>query len=241
MEMAETVVISFLSKAPTHQKVRDSSAAVDNYVLHGRRANAHSVNHVGTPFGSGLPGAVTNAFEEYMLAHELGHISLGHVTAQQIRYHSPRKGPSFEVVEKNEFKEFQADLWAIRMLLACARNRRRSDSDIPLAVGGISLGLGTGLLVEAFAAKHGIQFSRDHPAANERLYMAQVAYELFGAHEDAYVARRFDELLEEIVKESYPDASLPPMLARDLNQKMIQVLDSLGIDYSKAPYIKDFT
>jgi hypothetical protein len=84
--MAETVVISFLSKAPTHHKVRDSSAAVDNYVLHGRRANAHSVNHVGTPFGSGLPGAVTNAFEEYMLAHELGHISLGHVTAQQIRY-----------------------------------------------------------------------------------------------------------------------------------------------------------
>jgi hypothetical protein len=75
----------------------------------------------------------------------------------------------------------------------------------------------------------------------ERLYMIEVGYELFGAHQDAYIARRFKELLEEVISTSYPNAELPPMLDRDLNKKLIPVLDSLRINYSKATYINDFT
>jgi hypothetical protein len=70
--------------------------------------------------------------------------------------------------------------------------------------------------------------------------MMEVAYEFYGAHEDAYISRRFSELLAEVVGERYPEAELPPMLARDLNRKLVEVLESLNIDYSHAPYIRDF-
>jgi hypothetical protein len=111
---------------------------------------------------------------------------------------------------------------------------------LPLAVGGISLGLGVGLLVEASAEKHDIPLTTGHPPAYQRLYMVETGYELFGAHEDAYIGRRFRELLQEVVDSAYPDAELPPLLARDLNRMMMPVLDSLGIDYSKASFIRDF-
>jgi hypothetical protein len=240
LEMAEAIVTSFLSKTSTEQKASEISAAVDGYVLHGRRADASRADTRGINFGSGLPAAVVTAFEEYMLAHELGHLALGHAAAHRVRRQSPRFGNSISVIDKSEFQEFQADLWACRALISCARSRRRSDSDLALSIGGVSLGLGVGLLVEASARKHGIGLASGHPPAHERLYMVQVGYELFGGHEDAYIGRRFHELLEQVVAIFYPGAELPPLLARDLNQKMMPVLDSLAIDYSRASFISDF-
>lgn len=240
MEMAEAVAISFLSKATIQQKAIEISAAIDNYVLHGQRADSSKVNSHGVQFGNGLPAAVVNSFEEYMVAHELGHLALGHAKDHRTRQQSPRIGKSFNVIDKSEFQEFQADMWACHALIHSARNRHRTDSDIPLAIAGISMGLGIGLLVEASAKKHGIPLSEGHPPAHERLYMVQVGYELFGVHEEAYIGRRFHELLEEVVAIAYPDAKLPPLLARDLNQKLMPVLDRLGIDYSKASFICNF-
>lgn len=240
MEMAEAIVVSFLSKAPQKRKTIEIASAIDSYVLHGQRADAIKASSQGIDFGSLLPAALVNSFEEYMLAHEIGHLALGHLKDHGIRQQSPRMGKSFDVVDKSEFQEFQADMWACRALIQCARNRQRSDSDLVLAVAGLSMGLGVGLLVEASAKKHGIPLTAGHPPAHERLYMVQVGFELFGAHEDAYVGRRFHELLEEVVAAAYPAAELPPLLARELNQKMMPVLDSLEIDYSKASFIRDF-
>ncbi len=240
MEMAEAIVVSFLSKATTQVKVSEISTTIDNYVLQGQRPDSGKANTQGIKFGSGLPSALVTSFEEYMVAHELGHLALGHATDYRTRKQSSRIGKTFDVVAKDEFQELQADMWACRALIQCAHARHRSDSDVPLAVGGVSLGLGVGLLVEASAEKHGIRLPAGHPPALERLYMVQVGYELFGAHQDAYVARRFNELLEEVVPVAYPSAELPPLLARDLNQKLVPVLDSLQIDYSNAPYITEF-
>jgi len=241
MEMAETLVICFLSKVSTSEKIKQISLAIDNYVLRGDRADAFNLNTLGVDFGSLLPGHMTNCFEEYIIAHELGHLALGHATDQRVRHHSPRIGLTLEVVDKSEFQEFEADVWACRALLTNARNRQRSDSDVALAVAGLSLGLGVGLLVEASAAKHGISLSAGHPPSHERLYMMEVAYELFGVHEDAYIGRRVHELVEEIIRSEYPSARMAPFLDRDLNRKMLGVLDSLKVDYSRAPYITDFT
>ena len=240
MEMAETVVASFLSEASTAQKVRDIATAVDNYVMYGHRANPANVNSNGVSFGSGLPAALTTAFEEYILAHEFGHLVLGHVANQRVRQHSPRAGQSIEVVDKSESQEFEADIWACKALIERARKLGKSDSDLPLAIGGVSLGLSVGLLVEASAVKHDIRLAAGHPPAYERLYMTDLAYELFGAHEEAYVGRRVRELLEIIVQQRYPSAQLPPLLARDLNKKMIPVLDSLAVDYTSAEYLLEF-
>ena len=232
LEMAEAIVASFLSNAPTQQKTLEISSAIDNYVLSGQRADSSKANTEGIDFGSGPMANVVNSFEEYMLAHELGHLSLGHVESHRIRYLNPRLGAPVEVVEKSEFQEFQADMWAFRTLIDCARKRGRTDSDVPLAIAGISLGLGVGFLVEASAKKHGLNLTAGHPPAYERLYMAGFAYELFGAHEEAFLARRFNELIEKVIDTAYPDAELPPIFTRDLNHKLMPVLDSLGIDYS---------
>ena len=240
MEMAETIVVAFLSKVPALQKVDEISAAVDNYVLHGQRPDSARVSSHGISFGGGLPAALVNAFEEYMLAHELGHLALQHAMDNRIRQQSPRLGKAFDVVDKSEFQEFQADIWACRALIRCAPYRNRSDSDVPLAIAGLSMGIAVGLLVEASATMHGISLAAGHPPAHERLYMMEVAYELFGAHEEAYIGRRVHELLEKVVETRYPSAELPPVLSRDLNRKMLPVLDSLGIDYSDAHYIRDF-
>jgi hypothetical protein len=240
MEMAEAIVIAFLSKMEPGDKVEEISSAVDRYVLQGKRADGTTFNTEGIDFGSGLVAHLTNAFEEFIVAHELGHLTLGHCEDQQIRHLQPRKGVSVDVTDKTEQQEFQADMWACQALIHSARSRHRSDSDLPLAVGGISMGIGVGLLVEASAKKHGVQLPPGHPPTLERLYMLEVAFELFGAHADAYVARRFRELLEQVVAEKYRNAEMPPMLDRDLNKKLMPVLDSLGIDYSGASYIRDF-
>jgi hypothetical protein len=182
-----------------------------------------------------------NALEEYIVAHELGHLTLGHITAGHTRQLSPPKGNSFQVIGKSEFQEFQADMWACRTLIMSARKRNRTDSDVALAVAGLSMGLGIGLMVEASANKHGIRLADGHPPARERLYMAQVGYELFGAHDEAFIARRFYELLEEVIAFAYPNTKLPPLLDRDLNSKMMKTLDSLKIDYSNVPYLTNFS
>jgi len=241
MEMAEAIIISFLSKAPTQQKIFEITLAIDNYVLLGQRADSIMSSPQGIEFGKGLPAAMVNSFEEYMLAHELGHIALGHAIEHHMRKQSPRMGKTFNVVDKNEFQEFQADMWACRALINCARSRYRypPDGDLPLAVAGLSLGLGVALMVEASAEKHEITLSTGHPPAHERLYMVQVGYELFGAHKDAYIGRRFYELLEEVVASAYPAAELPPLFSLELNQKIMPVLDSLRIDYSKAWFSRD--
>ena len=215
-------------------------SAIDDYVLAGQRAEPLDSSTRGIDFSSGVVPAVVNAFEEYMVAHEIGHLVLGHADEPRKRQHSPQIGAPLEVVDKSHFQEFQADMWACKALIDTAPKRKQSDSDLPLAVAGVSLGLGVALLIEASAQKHSVPLGAGHPPATERLYMVEVAYELFGAQEEAYIARRFRELLEEIVSQKYPDAELPPMLARDLNQKLAQVLDSLGIDYSQAKYITDF-
>ena len=240
MEMAEAVVISFLSKELTETKVSEISSAVERYVSAGLRANSLLSETTGVDFGSGIVPMLVNAFEEFMIAHEIGHLTLGHIESAQLRCQFPRIGESLNVVNKSQLQEFQADMWACDALIEGARKRKRSEADVAIAVGGVTLGLGVALLVEAAATKQGLSIGGSHPPAFERLYMMEVAYELFGAHEDAYIARRFRELLEEVVKECYPETELPPMLARNLNRKLVEVLDSLNIDYSHAPYIRDF-
>ena len=239
--MAETICLAFLSKAPITKKVREVTVAVDLYVKERQRANAHAIDHQGVSFGDGLLASMTNAFENFIVAHEIGHLTLGHAKNRRVRHLNPRIGKPVDVVDKTEFQEFQADIWACKSLIDTASKSKDPDVGIPLAVAGPTFGLGTALLVEASARKHGVKLPPGHPPAAERLYMIQVVYELFGAHDDAYIARRFSEFLDPILKQSYPGVELPPLLSRDLNKKLIPVLDSLNISREGASYINDFT
>lgn len=241
MEMAEAIVTTFLSKVSNRQKAHEIASTIDNYILHRRLADSSSMSSEGVSFGSGLPAAMVTSFEEYILAHELGHLVLVHIEEGATRQHQPRVGSTFTVIDKSEFQEFQADIWACRALIERARIKADAESGVPLAVSGLAMGLGVGLLVEASATKNAIKLPPGHPPSRERLYMLQVCFELFGAHEDAYIARRFCELLKEVISAEYPSAEMPPFLGRELNAKMLPVLDSLGVDYSDVPYIKDFT
>jgi hypothetical protein len=241
LEMAETISIAFLSKAPITKKVSEVTAAVDLYVKTRQRSNPEAIDHQGVSFGDGLLASITNAFEHFIIAHELGHLTLGHAKDHRIRRLNPRIGKPVDVVDKTEFQEFQADIWACKSLIDTARKSEDPDVEVPIAIAGPTFGIGTALLIEASARKHGVKLPPGHPPAAERLYMIQVVYELFGTHTDAYIARRFSEFLNPILKQSYPGVEPPPFLSRGLNKKLIPVLDSLNISREGARYINDFT
>lgn len=240
MEMAEAVVTTFMSQVSREQKVSEMARAVEGYVRTHKRVDPFASSNKGIDWGSGIVSVLVNAFEQFMLAHEIGHIVLGHARPQQVRHFSTRPGHTMELTEKSEFEEFQADMWAWRAVLNAARHAERTDSDIALAIAGSSMALATALLVEGACHHLGVKLSDRHPPASQRLYMLQLAYELFGVREEAGVGYSFTKLATEVLEENFPGVEAPPLLDRDLNRKLIPVLDSLRINYAHAPYITGF-
>jgi hypothetical protein len=240
MEMAEAVVISFMSQVSRDQKISEIARAVEGYVRTHKRADPFASSNKDINWGSGVVSVLVNAFEHFMLAHEIGHIALGHARPQRVRHFSSRPGHTIDLVEKSEFEEFQADMWAWRAMLSAARHAERTDSDVAIAIAGSSMALATALLVEGACHRLGVKLNDRHPPASERLYMLQVAYELFGVREEAGVAYSFTNLVTEVLEENFPGTEAPPILDRDLNRKLMTVLDSLNINYSHAPYITGF-
>jgi hypothetical protein len=241
MEMAESLAIAFASKIEIDEKATEVARAIERYVRRGERIDPFALTPRGINWGTGLVPVLTTAFEEYILAHELGHLILGHVGVDRTRLHSPSFGRPFEVSEKSRFEELQADMWACRALIERAKHAADAKTGVLLAECAVTMGLGAGLMVEAAAKEFGISLSDDgHPRAADRLYMMQVAYELLGVHREAGMARHFMEIVKEVLAIHFPAVEPPPMLARDLNKQLVKVLDSLGIPYRHAPYIHDF-
>ena len=70
--------------------------------------------------------------------------------------------------------------------------------------------------------------------------MLKTASELMGVPDEVYMGGEFSKLTEQILELHSPETEPPLFLSRELNRKLIPVLDSLGIDYRGADYITDF-
>lgn len=253
------VILFFASRKDMSYARRSLRAAVMSYVNSGGSVTPpdYDLGHGVVDFSSSLMHSLTNAAEQFVIAHELGHIVLGHLesktmhaaplalhkrTAWQRLTRLARPDLRVEtiaVAEKNHFQEHQADLWGYRVMLRLAKAEQESESTVPIATASAGIFLGINMLVEAASRERGIPITDTHPDGAKRLYMVQLLTELEGCHEQGFVARRFYEFLEEVGKD-FPTFEMPPYLSRELNHAAIPVMNSLQIDLSNARFIREF-
>jgi hypothetical protein len=239
MEMSEAIVIAFFSKASLHERLKAIELAVESYVESGIRPSPYKVPTQGVNWGSGVVPVITNSYQNFVITHEIGHLVLNHVKSNKVTEDVLRDGKYIDVMSKDEFQEFQADMWAIKTLIECAK--QKSDNiEIGIALAGPFMFLCNAMFIEAIYNRKGITLKQDHPKASDRLYMLQLAYELFGVHKSSGIAYSFYEFAKTAIDNCFPEVEPPPFLCRELNQKLIPVLDSLSIDYSNAGFISDF-
>ncbi|MDM0078701.1 hypothetical protein QTH90_30135 [Variovorax sp. J2P1-59] len=193
----------------------------------------------------GIHTLLTTAGEQFLISHEFGHVALGH-TVSSPRGAMPTRAVGLlsqtpndvQVIRPEQLDEYCADVWALQAMLALAEEPEYEEK-IPIFCGGAAVFLGLAVLVEAASRAARIDTKDSHPPASNRLYLIELAFELFGHHENAFVARRVREFVDEVGAE-YPGFEMPPMLSRPLNQIAAQVFEKLNLDLSHAPYITDF-
>jgi hypothetical protein len=207
----------------------------------------------------GIRTRLTTSAEQFLVAHEIAHVALGHLDgaprgAMPIRATERRSRgwiaralgrptpagnrATATVIQPAQFDEHCADVWALKTVIDVAQSST-NEGEVPIACGGAALMLGLAMLTEAAWSAAGIENADSHPPALTRLYLVEVAFELLGQHENAYVARRVREFVEEI-GEVYHDFEMPPMLDRSMNKTAGLVFKHLGLDLSNAPYITEF-
>jgi hypothetical protein len=238
-------------------------------VLEGYRQSSAVVNHeqvFGVRKEDGLSVSLTTSSEEFVICHELGHLVLGHLNAEEMHVlHDFRRGarksagllgwlrsalgresapsgglsaPEISVLLKTQFDEFVADAWATARVIERAKGR--GEEACVIACAGPVLFLAVAHLFESLLRAKGQEISDGHPAACDRLYMVNCLLEVLGQHENAYVARRVLEFVNEVGTRFIPGFEMPPLLSRELNRKLHEVLTVLDIDMSDAKFITDF-
>jgi hypothetical protein len=239
MELASTVTTAFFSKKTDSEKVDDFALAVQKYVDTGQRTEATAIEAPGVDWGTAIVSRVLNAVEEFIIAHELGHLVLGHVQEGATR--NMGANGDLAVVSKTPFQEFQADVWAFKTLTSRAITVSTSASQLAVVLAGPMIALGIALVVEAAAAARKPISSDGHPPARERLYLLQILYELLRVHRDSGLAYQFDTLVKLCLSTRFPAAQPPPFLDRDLNRKLIPVLRSLDVNLEHAAFVTEFS
>lgn len=126
------------------------------------------------------------AVEEFALAHELGHIVLGHHPSSQLDV--PTSGADIEVSIRQWNQEFAADLWAVDALTKAARLLGPQELDI--CCPGPMIFLGIAALMDLFASWKNIQ-QLTHPPATERLRRTANRMEANGFGKHLVIGRAF--------------------------------------------------
>jgi len=200
-------------------------------------------------FGDSLIGVLTTSAEQFVVAHEIGHVALGHtVTALRglVPIETNRAAPTamatsrdkMEIIQPSHFDEHCADIWGVSSQLEAAASAS-DEAAVPIACAGSTIFMGLSMLVEFAYRLHGEQLDDTHPSASDRLYLIELALELTGNHENAYVAHRFREFTEQVGRR-HPNFEMPSLLSRALNKMAQSVFEHLGFDLSKATYITEF-
>lgn len=112
-----------------------------------------------------------NTTEEFVIAHEWGHISLGHAVEEGPCALGVAQTDAIPNSENAWEDEFSADLWSARALLGPVRDpwsTKNADIDVPLA--GIHLFLGLARIIES-SASYGGHEATTHPPTSERIWM----------------------------------------------------------------------
>jgi hypothetical protein len=222
--------------------------------------------------------SVTSA-EEFVIAHDYGHITNKHVAPttgessglhfriNSLRIGQPRRqkspehaskgklltrlfggqsrnvtpiiataaGKSLEVIAKEKHQEYEADIWATHALVR--RAQKKGSDALPVACAGPVISLGLALLIEEYMKDKGLPLNDTHPPAADRLYMVDALYELLGVRDQAYVGRRFLELVGDYAQKMFHRQVAVPLLDRELNRSFELALNNVGIHYDRPNWM----
>jgi hypothetical protein len=203
--------VTILLRPWTHdQKTTMFVRTIRDYCRHGRLTRSEELKEILSEKENGLeiatelqmaeeitPG-LTNACERFVIAHEYGHVIRGHFAGAL----STDAGANHElqVIYKEHEKEFEADLWALNVLI---RQTDMYDARMRLITyAGALIPLGICLLVEdcrKMELKRNVGDS--HPPALERMRLLQTYYERLNWPLDFKGSGRFDGLFLRLVSD----------------------------------------
>lgn len=204
-ETIETAVTVLLGPWTDNQKTKMLAGAIQNYCRHGKLTRSEDLEQIRTRKQNGIEIArdletaeqitplLTNACERFVIAHEYGHIINEHLEGALHR--TLREDDELLVIVKDPEQEFEADLWALHMLI---RQTDMHDARMRLITyTGAVTSLGLGLLVEDFqkTERKGSAPNDSHPPALERMRLLQAYYERLSWDLDFKGSGRIDSSL----------------------------------------------
>jgi hypothetical protein len=240
-EMIETAVAAFISKRNETEKAELLIAALDAFFMKGTTPQPASADHPSIDWRSGVVPGLTTGIEEFVIAHEIGHICLGHTKGKN-RYALPLcDGTTLSVVDNGHKQEYEADIWALEKLVARAM-KAEGDRDTKLLVtcSGALMFLTIGLMIEAIADSRKRPIVDSHPPAENRLYVAEITLDVLGVQGASGVAASFKKILREMCVLLEVEERVPPLLSRDLNRVAIESFVVLGIPYEHVKHVGEF-
>jgi Peptidase family M48 len=283
-ELIEAATYVLLCTADQQTKTKALASVLTKYLEENALPDAGSMNLPGLGGSGSFPRlnlayvSVTSA-EEFVIAHEYGHITNKHVTpttdessglhfrinslklGQPRRQNSPEgvskssllkrlfggqsrnvtptilmaAGKSLEVIAKEKNQEYEADIWATHALVT--RAQEKGSDALPVACAGPVISLGLALLIEEYMKDKSLPLNDTHPPAAERLYMVDALYELLGVRDQAYVGRRFLELVGDCAQAMFHRQVAVPVLDRELNRSFELALNNVGIRYDRPNWM----
>jgi hypothetical protein len=144
-------------------------------------------------------------------------------------------GKSLEVIAKEKNQEYEADVWATHALVR--RAQKKGADALPVACAGPVISLGLALLIEEYMKDKGLPLNDTHPPAADRLYMVDALYDLLGVRDQAYVGRRFLELVGDCAQSMFHRQVAVPVLDRELNRSLELALNNVGIRYDRPKWM----
>jgi hypothetical protein len=260
-ELIEAAVGVLLSKWEQEKKVEVLSSFIQTYCEHQTLPELHLLK----PPGLGGPGEadasmlglmypLVTSTEEFVIAHEYGHVVNGHLDSanhRNLNVSLPTKTgktqqetphetePVVELINKSFEQEFEADLWATDSLLSRGRAKAADEYFMAIICGGPIICLGIALLIEEWIKRHQTP-SDTHPPASDRIYMIQSLYEIRELTENGYLGRRFLELVGDCAIKIFGEPVSVPMFSPELNKTLEQALDKVGVIYTKPEWMTAF-
>jgi len=191
-EFLEAVLALFLSVAPGEAKLRaqDVARLVEAY------CSGEGLEERGdqlAPRLTGDRGKAVQAFltscEQFVLAHEYGHIAKGHLGPHTVAMALPRLG-AIDVLAKSKDQEFEADLWAANALVRIYRADESESGAAVVACVGPLMFLLLANVIEQLGRSNG-SFTDTHPPAWDRYVALRYGYAKAGLNDAVAMASDF--------------------------------------------------
>lgn len=223
MEMCETAVASFLSSKSHERKAEDLAQAASKYAISRVRPDSTKLDLPGVNWGCGEVSNLLNWVEGFVVAHELGHHVLGHVTA--VAENGQAQGGNCSL-EELRFREFQADVWACKALVPAALTRALNRLELSLLLSAPIFALGMDAVVQA-AKRGGRAVDGDHPPSMERIALIQALYHDLGVGLDATAAPVFCAIVEQCLRTHFGIAELNAPSGEVTEKRLRSILETL--------------